>query len=292
MDLLHHRQSRLLLSVAVMGCLCLSAFQTASAKGQKQAVSTYAQRKPRRLPAKKNQHKPAAAHEEWTKRAPVPDEFEATANNQSDKQDQIALQGKTLSKAGIQGGTMTSVGTPSVFRQAGEHHQIIQQQTVKPEDEALQPLYDDGPVNPYVFGPASFELNYERQNDRSLETTRDLLTGKRQFGINQNRFIESPMDRDAWHVGMNYVVGKGSFNAAIDYTRMRNDGESAGASNNPSDLRSVTFGYTHNVSENTSFYGSVTHTEYDMDNSNGNTDSPSVEEGNINQVNVGIKHRF
>ena len=96
MDFLHHRQSRLLLSVAVMGCLCLSAFQTASAKGRRQAVSSAAQRKSHRLPAGKKQDKPAAAHEEWTKRAPVPDEFEATANNQSDKQDQIALQGKTL----------------------------------------------------------------------------------------------------------------------------------------------------------------------------------------------------
>ena len=290
MVLLHHQLKRLL-SAAVMGCLCLPIFQSVFAKGHKQTVSVSAKRKPHHSPAKKNLRKPVPVHEEWTKRAPVSDEFDSAATNQSDKHDQSALQSKTPTEVRIHGDTMTSVGTPSVFRQTAEHNPVIQKQMTGTEDETLQLLYD-GSISPFAFGPASFELNYERQNDRALETTRDLLSGKRQFGINQNRFIESPLERDAWHVGMNYAVGKGSLNAAVDYTRMRNDRESTGSNNDATDLRSITFGYTHNVSENTSFYGSVTHTEYDMGNGTDDLGSSSGDDNKINQVNIGIKHRF
>ncbi len=193
---------------------------------------------------------------------------------------------------GANGYTYVPILRPSIFRSAstGKPDLFFPIQADVTGNNAPAPLYD-GSVTSYAFGPTSFELNYERLNDRSFETTQDILSGKRQFGINQNRFIESPLDRDTWHVGMGYTVGKGRFNAAVDYTRIRNDKED-GAGNNPNDLRSVTFGYTHNVSENTSFYGSVTHTEYDMGNSTENAGSTSPEDGNINQVNVGIKHRF
>lgn len=293
MALLHHRHSRLLLSMAVMGCLCLPASNHTFAKGHKQAVSRPAQRKAHRPPAKKNQRTPIPVHKGWTEHEPASHEFTVPDTEPSNKHSFIGISADEKKSLQGNGYGQASVPTvmPSVFRSASMDYPSHPVRTDIAGNPAPGPSYD-GAMKSYAFGPASFELNYERQNDRALETTRNLLTGKRPFGINQNRFIESPMDRDAWHVGMNYAVGKGSFNAAVDYTRMRNDSESVSSETNPSDLQSITFGYTHNVSENTSFYGSVTHTEYNMDSSNGNTDSTPVEDSRINQVNVGIKHRF
>lgn len=288
MTLKHHQLHRLL-AITLTGCLCFYAFRTASATGSSKAIPA-AKRKPQHLSAKKKQHKPVTGHKAWTEREPATHEF-ASASSSTNGQSQTVAQEKTLPSIDAKGNLIALTEKPAVFNQTPNQHQGTQPHKRNiATDTSSGPLYDSSP-GAYAFGPASFELNYERQNDRALEATRDFLSGKRQFGINQNRFIESPLDRDAWHVGMNYAIGKGSLNAAVDYTRMRNSRESSASGNTPDDLRSITFGYTHNVSENTSFYSSITHTEYDTGNDS-NTGSAPVEDGNINQVNVGIKHRF
>lgn len=288
MTLKHHQLHRLLATI-LMGCLCFYAFQKASATGSSKTIPA-AKRKPQHLSAKKKQHKPVTSHKAWTELEPATHEF-VSPSSSINGYSRFITQEKALLGIDTKGNLVALTEKPAVSNQTP-----IQQQGIQPHkrdivtDTSSEPLYDNSPGF-YAFGPASFELNYEKQNDRALEATRDFLSGKRQFGINQNRFIESPLDRDAWHVGMNYAIGKGSFNAAVDYTRMRNSRESTAVGNTPEDLRSITFGYTHNVSENTSFYGSITHTEYDTGNDS-NTSSTPTEDGNINQVNVGIKHRF
>ena len=139
----------------------------------------------------------------------------------------------------------------------------------------------------YAMGPASFRLTYQRVNDRSMETTRDILSGKRSFGLDQNRYIESPIDRDTFSAGLGYSKGNSTFMASVDYTRMRGTDTADGS---PDALRSITFGYAHQVSETTSLYGAITHTEYGTDGDGKGGTQP--EEGNINQVNVGIRHQF
>lgn len=286
---LKHHQLYHLLATSLMGCLCVYAFQAASAAGSSKAIPA-PKRKPQRLSAKKKQHKPMTGHKAWTEREPATHEFASVSS--SDKRYSLAVtQEKALPGIDAKGNLIALAEKPAVFNQMPSRHQGTQSHKRDiTADTSSEPLYDSSSES-YAFGPASFELNYERQNDRALEATRDFLSGKRQFGINQNRFIESPLDRDAWHVGMNYAIGKGSLNAAVDYTRMRNSRESTTVGNIPEDLRSITFGYTHNVSENTSFYGSITHTEYDTGNDS-NTGATPTEDGNINQLNVGIKHRF
>ena len=285
MTLKHHQLHRLLATI-LMGCLCFYAFQTASATGSSKAIPA-AKRKPQHLSAKKKQHKPVTGHKAWTEREPTTHEF-ISASSSINGYSPSVTQEKVPPSIDAKGDLIALTEKIAIFQNQHQGTQLHRRNIAT--DTSSEPLYDSSP-GAYAFGPASFELNYERQNDRALEATRDFLSGKRQFGINQNRFIESPLDRDAWHVGMNYAIGKGSLNAAVDYTRMRNSRESAAADNTSEDLRSITFGYTHNVSENTSFYGSITHTEYDTGNDS-NTSSTPAEDSNINQVNVGIKHRF
>ncbi len=278
--------SRLYVSVALTAFLCLPVLQTVSAAP--------AHKKHQHISSKHHQRKPkvASADAEWTARTPSHQEFSDTSSPQTDGQSQTSLKKETLSSTSSNGYPIRSTGTTSVFSQTSDSPstQILLRPSHMDTDASSEQIYD-GTVKSYALGPASFELNYARENDRSLEATRDILNGKRAFGTGQNRFIESPLDRDTWHVGMNYEVGKGSFNAAVDYTRMRSESGSDGSGDDPADLRSITFGYTHNVSENTSFYGSVTHTEYDIGDSTNKTGTAPGED-NINQVNVGIKHRF
>ncbi len=278
-----------LLSLSMtIGCLCLLSFQPAIANSSRQTATASAKKKSQHALPKKHRKKTTVIHQAWTKRDPSVQEFTAPSSKQ-----QAAFPDKGIPDVDRHGNLIASAGASSVFMKPTDKQLSPAANDQADRAEKLSPASsyrDSGGV--YALGPASFELNYERQNDRSLATTRDLLAGKRAFGIDQNRFIESPLDRDSWHVGMNYAVGQGHFNAAVDYTRMKNDRNAAGSGNDPADMRSVTFGYTHNVSENTAFYGSVTHTEYDMSGISNNTGTASVEDGNINQVNVGIQHRF
>ena len=293
MAFLYHHQQKKLLSIAVMGCLCPLFFQSVTAAGNRKTTSTKsAYSKSKRTSAKQHWQKPAAASTDtgWTTREPSHQEFATATTEKTGNQPQASTKGETQLPTNHYGYPMPSTGSSSVTQFDSASPQTAIALSNMEANPASEGLYDAS-VKPYVFGPTSFELNYARENDRSLEATRDILAGKRAFGIGQNRFIESPLDRDTWHVGMNYAVGKGSFNAAVDYTRMRSDSGSDGSGNDPADLRSISFGYTHNVSENTSFYGSVTHTEYDVGDSPDKTGTAPGED-NINQVNVGIKHRF
>ncbi len=286
MAALHQHQLQIPLSVVVMVCLCIPMPEPVFAKGDKRFPSV--QRKKQHFPVAKQKPKPDATHT-WTKRSPSHQEFTVTTTESAKKNSPVTTDGINPLKAD----NYTLVPTPqfSVFHHGTSPDNPNAIPAVRADltgNHAPESMYD-GQVKSYTFGSTNFELNYKRQNDRALETTQDILSGKRQFGIDQNRFIESPLDRDTWHLGMDYAVGKGRFNTAIDYIRVQDDKKTGRTGN---DLQSITFGYTHNVSENTSFYGSVTHTEYDTDNNTENTGIASPEDGNINQINVGIKHRF
>ncbi len=221
---------------------------------------------------------------EWTQRTPPPHEFNITP---SKTQKTVRAKKKNNQNTLPLSHTISETKTVST-------HSIADHRLIKPLSPALnfhtqQP--NNSPSKSYSLGTASLAFNYERQNDRSQEKTRDFLSGKKTFGFDQNRYIESPLDRDVFHVGMDYAIGKGNINAAIDYTRMKNDKKGNNNINDDADMKSLTFGYTHNMSENTSVYGSITHTEYDLDKNMGNTNNTD-EENRINQINIGIKHRF
>ncbi len=145
--------------------------------------------------------------------------------------------------------------------------------------------------NGYAIGNTRVEMSYGKENDRAGER-RDFLTeanGNRQPSTNP-RMIESNTDRDVWHLGFGYDKGKHHFNTSVDYLQMRDEKDGSSTSNeDPAEMKTITFGYSHDVSENTSLYGAFSHTEYDQDklpNSSKNGDD------SINQFSVGIKHRF
>jgi len=145
--------------------------------------------------------------------------------------------------------------------------------------------------NGYAIGNSRIEMSYGKENDRSGE--------QRDFRWTENsktkssltpRLIESNADRDVWHLGFGYDKGKHHFNTSVDYLQMRDEKDGASANNeDPAEMKTITFGYSHDVSENTSLYGAFSHTEYDQDklpSSSKNTDD------SVNQFSVGIKHRF
>ncbi len=145
--------------------------------------------------------------------------------------------------------------------------------------------------NGYAIGNSRIEMSYGKENDRSGEQ-RDMIgkdNGKNKSSLNP-RLIESNSDRDVWHLGFGYDKGKHHFNTSVDYLQMQNEKDGASTNNDdPADMKTITFGYSHDVSENTSLYGAFSHTEYDQDklpSSSKNTDD------SINQFSVGIKHRF
>jgi hypothetical protein len=260
-------------SFAVVGLiLCLPPINDAYAFGKRKGLHLP------KLKAKKNApYHPLPEPPEstdWRHRSPSGHEYTEVLPKETDK---IPID-KTLPAPKTKP-VPVDAGNPAVTSSVPTTTPVIDSEA---EPEATSPI-----PGFYAVGPASFKLSYQRVNDRSMETTRDILSGKRSFGLDQNRYIESPMDRDTFSAGMGYSKGNSTFMTSVDYTRMRDTDTADGS---PDELRSITFGYSHQMSETTSLYGAITHTEYGTANDGKNAVQP--EDGNINQFNIGIQHRF
>ena len=145
----------------------------------------------------------------------------------------------------------------------------------------------------YAIGPARISVNYEKANDKSRERTSQLLNGKATYDIAGNDLVETPADRDNWHLGMEYNTGNGRVNAAMNLVRIRDlkNGGPSGDNDDSTDLRTFSIGYTYDASDTTSFYGMVAHTDYDSDALHGYRRN-DTENDSITGFQVGVTHRF
>ena len=194
--------------------------------------------------------------------------------------------------------TRTIPVSPDIFRddtalpqtQQGNPPSFIRiNETEKPENTGYTSPMQKG----YAIGAARFSVNYEKTNDKSRERASQLLAGKATYDIDGDDLVETPADRDNWHLGMEYNTGNGRVNAAMNLVRFKDlkNGGPSGDNDDSADLRTFTIGYTYDASDTTSFYGMVAHTDYDSDALHGYRRG-ETENDNITGFQVGMSHRF
>lgn len=160
-----------------------------------------------------------------------------------------------------------------------------------PAEKQVSDLADPTETNEgYTIGPARFTVNYEKTNDRDHGQTTSLLTGDTVCDINCSDIVESHNDRDNFHFGMEYTSGNGRINASLDIVRMKNARKNDSDNPDATDLKTLSIGYTYDMSDNTSLYGAIARTEYDRQAIAGNSNASG--EDSITGLRVGITHRF
>lgn len=145
----------------------------------------------------------------------------------------------------------------------------------------------------YPASPVRFSANYEKANDRNHEKTMQLLTGNIPCDMTCNDIVESHTDRDNIHLGLEYATDNGRINAAVSVIRMKDLKKGAETGNSDSaDLKTITIGYTYDVSDKTSFYGIIARTEYEKEAVTAYTRGSRSDEDSVTGFRFGVTHRF
>lgn len=142
----------------------------------------------------------------------------------------------------------------------------------------------------YSIGPARFTVNYEKTNNRDYKQAASLLAGDTVCDINCNDIVETNTDRDNFRLGMEYSAGNGRINASLDIVRVKITGKNNGDNHDATDLKTLSVGYSYDMSDKTSLYGTIARTEYDKQAITGNNNSTG--EDSVTGLRVGITHRF
>lgn len=145
-------------------------------------------------------------------------------------------------------------------------------------------------------GITRFSMNYEKSQDTTGKIAR-FISGKTTPDIaTNNDIVETRQNQSNIQLGMEYATGNGRVNASVNYVRlkdMKGASSVAGATNNDSaDLKTIAVGYTYDVSDRTSFYGMVAHTDYEKEAMAGYLRGNGSDEDGVTGVQFGVTHKF
>lgn len=150
--------------------------------------------------------------------------------------------------------------------------------------------------NGYAMGPARFSLSYEKSQDPTDRVSK-FLSGKATPDIATN-IVETRQNQPNLQLGMEYATGNGRVNASVNYVKLKDTkGAASGTAvtnnnNDSTDLKTIAIGYTYDVSNRTSFYGMVAHTDYEREAMAGYMRGNGSDEDSVTGVQFGMTHKF
>lgn len=150
----------------------------------------------------------------------------------------------------------------------------------------------------YSVGPARFSMNYEKSRDTGTKLS-SFISGKTTPDpVINNDLVETRQNQHNVKLGMEYATGNGRVNASVNYVRLKDmKGATSGAAtnsnnNDSADLKTFAIGYTYDVSNRTSFYGMLAHTDYEKEAMASYMRGNGSDEDGVTGVQFGMTHKF